>query len=61
MSKGQPQGQVFHGILYGRSFYGIMFVIEGDLRDQKVNLKVKCLNNYIFVQMSTNIMCNTSL
>ena len=50
MSKGQPQGQViekliftklrtcliphFHGILTGRSFCGIMFVIQGDLRDQ---------------------------
>ena len=28
----------FHVILTGRSFYGIMFVIQCDLRDQKVNL-----------------------
>ena len=25
-----------------------MFVIQGDLRDQKVNLKVKCLNIYLY-------------
>ena len=34
----------FHVILTGRSFYGIMFVIQGDLRVQKVNLKFKCLS-----------------
>ena len=29
----------FHGILHGKSIYGIMFVIQGDLQDQEVNLK----------------------
>ena len=38
----------FHVTLTGRSFYGIMFVIQCDLRDQKVNLKVKCLNTYLY-------------
>ena len=28
----------FHMISTGRSFYGIMFVIQCDLRDRKVNL-----------------------
>ena len=32
----------------GRSFYGTMFVIQADLRDQKVNLKVKCVNIYLY-------------
>ena len=44
----------FHGILTGRSFYGIMFVIQGDLRDQKVNLKVKCLNIYFYKSLQTS-------
>ena len=38
----------FHVILTGRSFYGIMFVNQCDLRDQKVNLKGKCLNIYLY-------------
>ena len=44
----------FHGILDGRSFYGIMFVIQGDLRDQKVNLKVKCLKIYLYKCQQTS-------
>ena len=39
----------FHGILTGRSFYGTMFVIQGDLRNQKVNLKVKFPNIYLYI------------
>ena len=31
----------FHGISNGKSIYGIMFVIQGDLHGQKVNSKVK--------------------
>ena len=44
----------FRGILTGRSFYGIMFVIQDDFRDQKVNLKVKCLNIYLYKCQQTS-------
>ena len=33
----------FHVILTGKSFYGIMSVIQGDLQGQRVNFKFKCL------------------
>ena len=33
----------FHGILTGKFIYGIMFVIQGNLQGQKVNLMVKFL------------------
>ena len=44
----------FHVILTGKSFHGIMFVIEGDLQGQKVNFKVKYHScgykvNYLFL------------
>ena len=38
----------FHGILTGNSIFFIVFVIQGDLQGQKVNLKVKFLKNVIF-------------
>ena len=44
----------FHVILTVGSFYGIMFVIQCDLRDQKVNLKVKCLNVYLYKCQQTS-------
>ena len=44
----------FHGILTDRSFDGIMFVIQGELRDQKINLKVKCLNIYLYKCQQTS-------
>ena len=34
----------FHGILTGKFIYGFMFVIQGNLQGQKVNLMVKFLN-----------------
>ena len=37
---------------------GIMFVIQCDLRDQKVNLKVKCLNIYLYkCQQTSCVIC----
>ena len=48
-------------ILTGRSFYGIMFVIQGDLRDQKVNLKVKCLNIYLYKCQQTSCVIGLPL
>ena len=34
----------FYGMSTGKSIYGIMFVIHGDLQGQKVNFKVKFLS-----------------
>ena len=31
----------FHVILTGKAFYGIMFVIQGDLQGRNVKIKVK--------------------
>ena len=44
----------FHGFSTGRSFYVIVFVIQGDVRDQKVILKVKCLNIYLYKCQQTS-------
>ena len=42
-------------VLTGRSIiYGMMFVIQGDLRDQKVHLKVKWLNIYLYICQQTS-------
>ena len=38
----------------GRSCYGTMFVIQSDLRDPKVNLKVKRLNIYLYKCQQTS-------
>ena len=38
----------FHGILTGKSFYCIMFVIQGDLYGQRVNFKAKILKIIFF-------------
>ena len=43
-----------HGILTGKTFYDIMFVIQGDLYGQKVNLWVKFLK--IIFWTNTNII-----
>ena len=63
MSRVQFQGQVidfyqmkletcvipnFDRISTGKSIYGIIFVIQSDLQDQKVNFKVKFFKNIIF-------------
>ena len=44
----------FYVILTGRSFYVIMFVIQCYFRDHKVNLKVKCLNIYLYKCQQTS-------
>ena len=51
----------FHGILTGKSIYSIMLVIEchlqGYLQGQKVNSKVKGINNMIFKNTNSK-KCN---
>ena len=55
LSKENMCNTSFHVILTSRPFYGIMFVIQCDLRDQKVNLKVKCLNLYLYKCQQTSL------
>ena len=43
-----------HVILTGKSFYVIMFVIQGDFQGQRVNFKVKFIK--IFFSTNTNII-----
>ena len=61
----------FHGISTEKSIYGIMFVMHGDLQDQKVNFKVKktlfsinknsskC-NTYFYVILNRESICGDS-
>ena len=48
----------FYGISTGKSIYGTMFVIQGDLQGQKVNSKVKFLK-ILFLINTNSSKCNT--
>ena len=50
----------FHGISTGKSLYGIMFVIQGEVQGQKVIFNKYKYNTYFYVILNVESICGDS-